>query len=218
MTAIVLTKNEEKNIANCLNSIKSLVKRIVIVDSGSTDKTVEVAKSFGADVYYHEWVHYASQFNWALDNVGIETTWVFRIDADEIVTPELAQELEKECDQHAEDEVNGMEMPFKLLFLGRYLTYGGVYPIWKITVFKYGTGKFENRSMGEHVVLEKGSCIRLKEDCLHHDFKDLSSWIEKHNAYSTREVEDRLAVVSGRRNADLKGNAAQAEKMRDSLY
>ena len=111
-----------------------------------------------------------------------------------------------------------MEMPFKLLFLGRYLTYGGVYPIWKITVFKYGTGKFENRSMGEHVVLEKGSCIRLKEDCLHHDFKDLSSWIEKHNAYSTREVEDRLAVVSGRRNADLKGNAAQAEKMRDSLY
>ena len=218
MTAIVLTKNEERNIANCLESIKGLVSRIVVVDSGSTDRTVEIAQRYHADVYTHRWVHYANQFNWALDNTGIETTWVFRIDADEVVTPELASELREECKRHADDGVSGMEMPFKLYFLGRYLKHGGTYPVWKITVFKYGRGRFEDRAMGEHVVLQKGACIRLKHDCLHHDFKDLSSWIEKHDAYSTRELADYQVRQSAYKMADLQGNAAEAKKMRDGLY
>ena len=88
ITAIILTKNEEVNIERCIKSLSGVADRICVVDSGSTDKTIEIAESLGAEIFHHEpFNHYAAQFNWALDNVGIKTTWVYRIDADEVVTP-----------------------------------------------------------------------------------------------------------------------------------
>ena len=87
MTIIILTKDEEVNIRRCIESVKGLAKRIVVVDSGSSDKTIEIAQSLGADIYSHPWKHYADQFNWALDNTDINTKWVFRFDADECMTP-----------------------------------------------------------------------------------------------------------------------------------
>lgn len=221
MTAIILTKNEEMNLTRCLESIKKLVTRIVVVDSGSTDRTLEIARSFGADIYSHEWVHYANQFNWALENVNVKTKWVFRIDADEIVPADLAEEIERECIKHADDDVNGFDMPFKLFFLGRYLKHGGTYPVWKVTIFKYAYGKFEDRAMGEHVVLSSGKSIKLKNDCLHHDFKDLSSWILKHNDYSTREVMDHCQLANEIKRGGLEkleGRAEAVKGVRDSFY
>ena len=94
ITAIILTKNEELNIERCIKSVSPFVNRIVVVDSGSTDKTLEIAKTLGADIYVHEpFVHYAKQFNWAIDNTDIKTQWIYRIDADEIVTEELGKEM-----------------------------------------------------------------------------------------------------------------------------
>lgn len=99
MTVIILTKNEETNIERCINSVKGWVERIVVVDSGSTDRTVELAENLGAEIYHHEpFVDYAKQFNWAIDNTDIKTNWVFRFDADECVTPELKQEILTECE------------------------------------------------------------------------------------------------------------------------
>lgn len=219
MTAIVLAKNEEKNIGNCLESINDLVSRIVVVDSGSTDSTVEIAESYGADVYTHEFVHYAAQFNWALDNVDITTQWIYRIDADEVVTPELAEEITEACRKHAEDDVNGMVMRFKVYFMGRFLTHGGIYPFYNLTIFKTGFGRYENRAMGEHVYLTEGRTIDLKNDCLHYDFKDLDTWIAKHNWYATREVEDYFDLRSTQRNLEnLYGEAEKAKSLRDNLY
>jgi len=221
ITAIILTKNEELNIARCINSIKNLADRICVVDSGSTDKTIEIAKSLGAEIFNHEpFEHYASQFNWALDNLNIKTTWVYRIDADEVVTPELAAEIADMCQLHMNDEVNGMVMKFKIAFMGKFLKYGGMYPFYNLTIFKFGIGRYENRAMGEHVILSEGISIDLKNDCLHYDFKSLDAWINKHNWYATREVNDYIAVrtVGQIDSNELYHEAKKASKLRDKLY
>lgn len=219
MTAIVLAKNEEKNISNCLKSLAGLVKRIVVVDSGSIDKTVDIARSFGADIYSHEFVHYAAQFNWALDNVDITTKWVYRIDADEVVTPELADEISKACAEHDNDDVNGFVMRFKIYFMGRFLTHGGIYPFYNLTIFKTGHGRYEDRAMGEHIFLSSGRTIVLQNDCLHYDFKDLDAWISKHNWYATREVSDYFDIMGKHDDLEsLYGEAEKTKSLRDKVY
>ena len=190
ITAIILAKNEEANIARCIGSVTGLADRIVVVDSGSTDRTMDIARELGAEVYQHPFKHYAAQFNWALDNVDVKTTWVYRIDADEAVTDELREEIAAECRNHLNDDVNGFLMKHRMHFLGRDLLHGGASPFIKMTIFKPQYGRFEDRAMGEHVVLSKGSHLLLKNDCIHYDFKDLTAFISKHNDYATREVAD----------------------------
>lgn len=221
ITAIILTKNEEVNIARCINSIRGVVDRICVVDSGSTDSTIEIAKQLGAEIFHHEpFNHYAAQFNWGLDNVGINTKWVYRIDADEVVTPELGAEIVASCNEHHDDDVNGLVMKFKIAFMGKFLTHGGIYPFYNLTIFKYGIGRYEDRAMGEHVILSEGRTVDLKNDCLHYDFKSLDAWISKHNWYATREVSDYYAARSiGQTDADeLYHEAKKASKLRDGFY
>ena len=218
-TVIILTKNEETDIERCIRSVEGWVKRIVIVDSGSTDRTVEIASRLGVEVVRHEpFADYGRQFNWAVDNLRIKTTWVFRLDADEVITPELRKELEKELEHHATDDVSGFMMRYKVEFMGRYLMHGGFYPFQKITIFKYGKGRFEERAMGEHIVLSEGRCVYLRNDAIHHTLKTLDLYINKHNWYATREVQDYFDVRSGRENALLDGQPERAKKLRDGLY
>ena len=218
-TVIILTKNEETDIERCIRSVEGWVKRIVIVDSGSTDRTVEIAERLGVEIVRHEpFVDYGRQFNWAIDNLRIKTTWVFRLDADEVITPELRKELEKELEHHATDDVSGFMMRYKVEFMGRYLMHGGFYPFQKITIFKYGKGRFEERAMGEHIVLSEGRCVYLRNDAIHHTLKTLDLYINKHNWYATREVQDYFDVRSGRENALLDGQPEKAKKLRDGLY
>lgn len=221
ITAIILTKNEEVNIERCIKSIKAWVDRVVVVDSGSTDKTVELAEALGAEIYRHEpFVHYAGQFNWALDNVDVKTRWVYRIDADEEVPPALAEEIVENCRKHHDDEVNGFVMKFKIAFMGTFLKHGGMYPFYNLTIFKYGKGRYEDRALGEHVILSEGRTIDLKNDCLHFDFKSLDAWINKHNWYATREVADYYATRSkGQEDPNkLYREAKKTSKLRDGLY
>ena len=219
ITVIILTKNEENNITQCINSVKTWVDRIVVVDSGSIDRTIEISSALGAEIYQHQpFIDYAKQFNWALDNVGVTTTWVFRLDADEVVPQDLQDEIVSSLRRHHDDDVNGMMMRYKVFFMGKFLTHGGIYPFLKITIFKYGKGRFEDRSMGEHIVLSEGRVCDLKHDCLHYDFKNLDSWIDKHNWYATREVKDYYDIRSGRMNAVLDGQPEKAKKLRDGVY
>lgn len=218
-TVIILTKNEETDIERCIRSVQGWVKRIVVVDSGSTDRTIEIAERLGVEIVRHEpFVDYGRQFNWAIDNLRIKTTWVFRLDADEVITPELRKELEKELEHHATDDVSGFMMRYKVEFMGRYLMHGGFYPFQKITIFKYGKGRFEERAMGEHIVLSEGRCVYLRNDAIHHTLKTLDLYINKHNWYATREVQDYFDVRSGRENAQLDGQPEKAKKLRDGLY
>lgn len=220
ITAIILTKNEEVNIRRCIKSIIGLADRIVVVDSGSTDKTMDIARELGAEVYQNEpFDYYAKQFNWALDNVNVKTRWIYRIDADEVVTPQLKKEIIYACKKHYDDDVNGFVMKFKVYFMGRFLTHGGIYPFYNLTIFKNGIGRYEDRPMGEHVVLSSGRTVELKNDCLHYDFKDLTTWINKHNWYATREVNDYLRTQAHKQaQTSLYGEAEKTKKLRDNFY
>lgn len=190
ITAIILTLNEEKNIEECIRSIQSVVKRIVVVDSFSSDRTVALAQSMGAEVLQNKWVNYSTQFCYAIENANIQTKWVFRIDADERLTDKSAGELKALTEQHADDDVNGIIVRFEVNFMGKALRHGGIYPIKVLRVFKVGRAHIEMRNMDEHMTLNEGKSVEMKSDCLHQDFKTLYEWIDKHNKYSSREVLD----------------------------
>ena len=135
ITTIILTYNEEKNIAECINSVKSISKRIVVVDSFSTDKTTEIAANMGAEVLEHKFVNQAKQFIYAMETLEIDTKWVFRIDADERLSEASSKELEKLVSLHADDDVNGIVVRFEVEFMGKKLRHGGIYPFKKLLVF-----------------------------------------------------------------------------------
>lgn len=190
LTAIILTFNEEKNIVHCIESIRNIAKRIVVIDSFSTDRTVELAKESGAEVYQHEFVNQAKQYIWGVEVADIQTKWIFRIDADERLTPESAAEIVKICQENENTDVNGIVVRFKVTFMGKDLKHGGIYPFKKLLVYKNGKGYMEDRSMDEHIILSEGKSVELKNDSLHYDYKELSQWIDKHNKYASRETED----------------------------
>lgn len=192
ITAIILTKNEEVNIGKCIRSISPIVKRIVVVDSGSSDNTVRVAEDLGAEVMVNELnpFLYAKQFLYAMEHANIQTKWVFRIDADEELTEASAKEIDSLCNENENTDVNGIVVRFEVNFMGRPIRHGGVYPFRKLLLFKYGKGNIEDRCMDEHCVLFEGRSVEVKNDSLHHDYKGLSAWIDKHNNYSTREMQD----------------------------
>ncbi len=189
VTAIIITKNEEKNIVDCIKSISSFASRILVIDSGSDDNTQELAKSYGAEVYYHKFETHAKQRNWAIDNLNISTKWTLRIDADERFTPELCKELEEQMALHENDEVNGFVVEAWLFFMGKCLKHGGGRKR-KLILFKTGIGRIEDRRMDEHTVLSEGISVFVKEKFLHYDFKDLDTYVKKLNWYAIREMQD----------------------------
>ena len=219
ITCVILVKNEELNIRRCIESIKDLAERIVVVDSGSTDSTLDICHEYNCDVFYHEFENYGNQINWALDNTDIRTKWVYRIDADEVVTPELKEEILEKTKLHENDDVNGLIMKFNVYFLGKVLKHGGS-SIYNLVIFKNGIGRYTDRMMGEHVELKEGNSEKLKHPCLHYDCKDLSTWINKHNWYSSREVIDYFE----RKQEGKKGDpnyykvASRTASLRDKFY
>lgn len=212
LTTIILTYNEEKNIANAINSVKEISKRIVVVDSYSNDKTVEIAKSLGAEIYQNKWINYATQYKYAIDNSNIQTKWILRLDADERLTVDSANELNQLCNENENTNINGIVIRLEVQFLGKSLKHGGIYPLKVLRVYKRDKGYIENRSMDEHIVLKEGRVIEMKNDSLHHDYKDLSTWIDKHNKYSSREVEDYFSSLKEKSNMRALNKTAKLKR------
>jgi glycosyltransferase involved in cell wall biosynthesis len=204
LSVLILTGNEEKNIVKCLRSLAPLGAKVHIVDSESTDRTVEIARSMGATVHIRPWTTYADQFNWGLDHAGIDTPWTMRMDADEEVTPGLAAALRKFIEAPP-SEVSGVYVRRQVHFLGRWIRHGGYYPTWLLRVFRSGQGRCETLFMDEHIVLSQGQSISIPEDIVDKNNKDLSFWTNKHNSYASREVKDIL-----NKEAALKSNVKQA--------
>jgi len=218
ITAIILTLNEEKNIVKCIKSIQPVVKRIVVVDSYSTDRTVEIAKELGAEVIQNKFINQSQQFIFAIDSLDISSKWIFRIDADERLTEKSAQELCELTENHSADNVNGIIVRFEVNFMGKKLRHGGVYPFRKLVVFKTGTAHMEKRNMDEHILLDIGTSVQMKSDCLHQDFKTLHDWIDKHNKYSDREVLDYFAKKDVQEGKKLSGGARFKRFVKFKIY
>lgn len=199
LTAIILTRNEEKNIAECLKSIQGFASRALVVDCGSTDRTVELARELGADVVRHEFSYYAAQFNWAIDNGNIDTDWILRLDADERMTPQVISEASAvmHSPEAQRGEVNGVTMEATLYFLGRPMNHG-LRNKRKIMIFRRGVGRIEDRYRDAHSVLSRGRSEPIKSRFLHYDFKDLASYIKRYNWYAARELRDWIEYEAGR--------------------
>lgn len=187
LTVVILTKNEEQNLEKCIKSFKNVAKRVVVVDSYSTDKTVELAKELGAEVFEHPFENHAAQFNWALDNADIQTEWVMKVDADEEFTLELADEIDEKLDK-LPPNVNGVILRRRVYFMGRWLKHGGKYPELLLRIFRVGHGMSEMKLMDEHIVVTDGDVVTFKNDFSDNNNKSLEWWIAKHNWYSNKEV------------------------------
>ena len=214
LTAIVLTKNEENNIEACLRSVQGFCSRVLVVDSGSTDATVEKARALGADVVTHPFTYYAAQFNWGIDNGDITTKWILRLDADERFTPAVCAHCEQLMQAHENDDVNGIVMESNFYFLGRLMKHGGSKKR-KIMIFKRGVGRIEDRKRDAHSILSEGRTVAIPERFLHYDFKDLNSYIDRYNWYTIRELQDYLAYEQGASydaNTDAKLRAHRKNK------
>lgn len=203
ITAIILTRNEEDYIGDCIRSIRHIVKRIVVMDSFSEDRTVEIASSMGAEVHQHEFVNHAKQYMYAVELAQVQTTWILRIDADERLTEESADELEQLCSENEHTDVNGIVLRFYNLFLGKPMRHGGMYPWRKLSVYKTGKGSIEDRNMDEHIILDSGITVQAKKDSVHLAFRGLTFFTNKCNWYSTREAMDYFECRDVR-NASLK--------------
>jgi glycosyltransferase involved in cell wall biosynthesis len=190
LTVIILTFNEEKHLARCLQSLQGVARRMVVVDCFSTDGTVAIAQSHGAEVVQHAWVNYSTQFNWALDNVPIDTQWTMRLDADEIVTPELAAALNRDLPRYP-DAVVGLTVNRQIHFLGRWIRHGAIYPLRMLRVWRTGHGRCESRWMDEHMVVP-GVIAHVDADIADINLNNVTWWTAKHNQYASREAVDFL--------------------------
>jgi glycosyltransferase involved in cell wall biosynthesis len=215
---IIPTFNEEVNLPHALASVKDWAHRVFVVDSESSDKTREVAAAHGATVVVRPWMGYAKQKNWALENLELTSAWVFILDADEVVLPELRDELlavaQKPIESVAE---KGFWINRYFVFMGRRIRHCGYYPSWNLRFFRRGMAKYEVREVHEHMLVD-GAVGRLAGHLEHHDRRGLETYMAKHNTYSTLEAraifEHGLAQGSGGSGGgDGDGGGAMGGKM-----
>jgi glycosyltransferase involved in cell wall biosynthesis len=189
-TAVILTLNESQHLPRCLASLEGVVDHVLVVDSFSRDDTGRIAESHGAKFVQHAFVNYASQFNWALTQLDENTHWVFRIDADEYLTPELAAEIRERLSNLGPD-LDGVFCGRRLIFQGRLIRFGGLFHIRVLRLFRYGRGRCENRWMDEHIKVA-GPTTNFRSALIDDNLNSLTWWTNKHNSYASREAVDLL--------------------------
>jgi len=224
ITVIVAAKNESHNLPRCLESLRC-AGEVYVIDSQSTDATVKIAESYGAHVVqFHYRGGWPKKRQWAMDSLPLTHDWIFLVDADEALTPELASEIRSAIRNPVCD---GYYVVLRMFFLGRELRHSGA-SFYKLSLFRRGKGRFECRlkdqdasmadmEIHEHIVLDEGSkgkTARLKYPLLHHNVESLSRYIQKHNEYSNWEAK---VWLEGQRNTrDLKPSpfGTQAQRRR----
>lgn len=197
LSVAIITLNEEANIGRTLRAIMGVADEVVLVDSGSTDKTLEIAQEFGhiVKVYSEPWKGYASQKNSAIEKCTSD--WVLSLDADEELTPELAGEIFSAIRGDAAD---GYWINRLNYFLGRPMRHGGQYPDPKLRLFRRGKGRCQERSVHETFEVEGRTAV-LRNPMLHHAYPTLTSYIEHMNSYSTLGAE--VAIAKGQTSRNI---------------
>lgn len=189
LTLIILTYNEAIHIERCILSAIKLKSRVVVIDSFSNDETISISKLHGAEVFQNPFVNQAQQFQWAIENCNIETPWVLRLDADETIDSELTQNINQFISSVGNGH-NGAIFHRKHIFLGKWIKHGGRYPLPMLRLFRHGKAHIEQRWMDEHIVLDEGSSCLLEGGFEDNNLNSITWFIDKHNAYATREMLD----------------------------
>jgi glycosyltransferase involved in cell wall biosynthesis len=197
LSVVLITQDEEANLPGTLESVLPLVQdgrgEIVVVDSGSTDRTIEIARSFSAKVFSEPWKGFAAQKNSAMDKATGD--WVLQLDADEALEPELAEEIETVL--NSQSPLQGFWIPRKNFFLGCWIRHGGFYPDPKLRLIRRAAGKF--KEYGAHPTIQlNGPTGTLKHALIHNAYPTLRGYINHMNSYSSSGAE--IAVAKGHRS------------------
>lgn len=190
LTVIILTYNEQLHLERCIKSVQKIAERIIIVDSYSTDNTAEIAQHLNAEFFQNPFVNQAQQFQWALDNVPVSSDWVMRMDADEYMLPELAEELRLKLHEIPSD-ITGLYVKLRLYFMDKWIK-RGYYPMILLRIWRNQAAYIQQKWMDEHTCLKYGSTLTLNHDLVDHNLNHLGWWTDKHNRYSIREAIERL--------------------------
>jgi glycosyltransferase involved in cell wall biosynthesis len=193
VSVIIPVRNESKNLPRCLEALRD-VGEVYVIDSRSTDDTVEIARSHGAQVVqFHYQGGWPKKRQWAMNTLPLAYDWVLLLDADEVLTPDLSEEIRSTIQNPV---VDGYSILLRTWFLGRALRHGDV-GLWKLSLFRRGKGRYECRlkdqdtsmadmEVHEHVVVE-GQTAKLRNPLIHHNVESLSRYIQKHDEYSNWE-------------------------------
>jgi glycosyltransferase involved in cell wall biosynthesis len=189
LSAMILTYNEEQNLPGCLTSLNLLGCPIFVVDSGSTDRTLEIAAQFGTVILEHPFATHTQQWAWALKNVPVESEWVLALDADQTITSELAAEIRTQLGASAFD---GLYVKRRQVFRGRWIKHGGYYPKYLLKLFRRDKVYLHPGDAVDHHFYVRGSCGKLQYDLIEANHKEdnISFWIEKHNRYAVLMAEE----------------------------
>jgi glycosyltransferase involved in cell wall biosynthesis len=193
VTVIILTFNEKLHIERCLKSLLKVTNQIFIIDSFSTDNTVEIAETWGAKVIKNEWVNYATQFNFGINNNPFQSDWIMRMDADEYITDELAEEINGSLGK-IDTSFVGIYIKRRVYFLNQWIKHGGYYPIWLLRIWRINQGICEESWMDEHIKISNGKTLQFENDLIDHNLNNITWWTQKHNNYATREAIDLLNI------------------------
>lgn len=201
IAVVILTFNEEIHIERCIRSAQQVTDKIVVVDSYSTDDTCAIAQRMGAVVYQHAFENHARQFNWAIENCDIQAQWIWRLDADEYIEPALASKA-LQAIAHIAEDVNGIYVNRKIVFMGQPLLHGGWYPAPQIKIIRKGFGGSEDKWMDEHLVIFSGTTVSIDADQTDENLNDLTWWSHKHVNYASREAINTLLIEYGLRKQE----------------
>lgn len=211
ISAVILTYNEELNIQRALANVHGWAREILIIDSFSTDATLDICRPYTNKIHQHAFENQAKQFNWALDHVSITQPWVLRLDADEVVPDELKGEI-AQLVASVPPEVTGIYLNRRTFFMNRWLKHGGLHPHYILRVFRTGAGRFEEKTE-EHLVLGRGRAIYAKNPFIEDNRQNtLKYWLRKHDDLSDGEIRDTLLETFSQKSdlkATLFGNKAQ---------
>ena len=220
VTVFILTKNESLHIKRCLDSLRNIADKIVIIDSFSTDDTKEICLSYGDLVEFseHPWKNYADQFQWGLDNHTVNTEWCMRMDADEYIDSELQNELLSKLPELT-DDINCIFIRRKYIYKNKWIRHGGVYPLNLLRVWRTGTGRIEQRWMDEHIVVQNPRTTQFHGHIYDQNLNDIRLWSDKHLNYADREVVDLLNIKYSlfKKDDEVKKNGGFQEKIKRLL-
>ncbi|MDR0676450.1 MAG: glycosyltransferase family 2 protein [Elusimicrobiota bacterium] len=192
ISIVIITKNEEKNIKRCIENILDISDEIIILDSKSTDKTIEIINSFKAEkinLYEIEWQGFGKT-----KNIGIEmakNNWILSLDADEVVTEKLKLEIVEVLAENNKTNINGYYIPRRLFFCGREVKYGGTYPDYQLRLFKKNEGRFETIEVHESLILN-GKKAYLKNFMKHYSYHSMFEYWERFNIYTELDAKKKF--------------------------
>ena len=222
ISAVILTYNEELHIKRCIDSLLGIVEHIYVMDSYSSDNTLNILSQYqNVSLSQNEFKNHSSQFNHALDYFKIDSEWILRIDADEYVSCALAENIKLEV-ANADPNTNGFLLNRYINFMGKTLKHGGMSKYWILRIWRNGFGRCEQKWMDEHIVLSSGNSKKIQGSLIDENLNTLSWWAHKHVDYSTKEsidiIEKELGSASDELKAKLYGNKTERVRFFKAIY